>query len=196
VFVAAALGASLADVALGAQACAVVLLNTELASAVGPAYGTPVGCPRLDADGTTLQVTTTGVAMYRGDGLSAFASGDQHWALTDQGLQLWTGNWHNGLLPPAMPNTTDALAEEALTRVASVEPMTLLSVDPNLDTAVIQQDASGSTLTVQMASGCPDLAAAVGDHVFLRSDGPAQNLVLVRQHETCAVATLAATEND
>jgi hypothetical protein len=193
-----ALSAGPADVALGAQPCLTALAETQLASAVGAAYGTPVGCPRVDADGDTLQITTTGLAMYRQDGLSVFASGDQHWALTDQGLQTWSANWHNGLLPPTSSSplaVTDQTAS-LRTHLASIEPMTLLGVDPDLATAVIKQDSTGGMLRIQTASGCQDLAAAVGDHVFLRSDGTSEDLVLVRQHETCAVAPLGAAEND
>ena len=193
------MGAGPADGALGAGACVTAQPSTQLASAVGAAYGLPVGCPHVDADGSTLQITTTGLAMYRQDGLSVFASGDQHWALSDQGLETWSANWHNGLLPPTTPvgSAEPDQSESLQSGLASVQPMTLLGVDPHLGTAMITEDATGRTFTVQAAANaCPDLATAVGDHVFLRSDGTAQDLVLVRQRETCAVAILGAAEND
>src|SRR5262249_27239034 len=159
----------------------------------GPSViGVAVGCARVDAEGNTLQPTTTGLAIYRGDGTAVFASGDQHWAVTDQGLQTWTANWHNGLYPPTAVSAgtgNTAIRESAL---ASIRPMTLLQVGDGSNAAVLQDDASGSSQTVELANSCPGLPGALGDHVFVRTDGLVTNLVLVGQHQTCAVASLGA----
>src|SRR3954470_20157295 len=54
---------------------------------IGAIMGTPSSCPRVDANGDTIQVTSTGLAIHRSDGMSIFASGDDHWALTGDGLE-------------------------------------------------------------------------------------------------------------
>jgi hypothetical protein len=178
-----------------AQACAPVA--PQLASMLGSTFGTPTTCARLDASGNSLQTTTTGLLIVRPDGTAIFASGDQHWALTDDGLESWIGNWHTGLYPPVSP-ASDIQTNTTVSAVAQVQPMTLLGFDRNQATALMRDDQNGSPLLVQIAGGCPDLPTTVGDHVFLRlrSDGTVWDLVLVRQHETCAVATLRAAEND
>jgi hypothetical protein len=167
-----------------------------LQHAVGAAFGSPVGCRRVDAHGNTLQPTTTGLAITRPDGMAIFATDEQHWALTDRGLVTWTGNWHNGLYSPVTSPVDLEQTQLAQTQLARISPMTLVSFDATQATAVMKEDASGSTLLVQTAGGCPDLPSAVGDHVFVRSNGVASDLVLVRHHETCAVATMHAADND
>jgi hypothetical protein len=179
---------------VGAQQCSATL--ADLRQVIEPSViGVAVGCARVDADGNTLQPTTTGLAIYRGDGTAVFASGDQHWALTDQGLQTWTANWHNGLYPPTAVSaeTGDAALHESA--AARIRPMTLLQAGDGSNAAVLRDDASGSSQTVQLASSCPALSSATGDHVFVRSDGLVTDLVLVGQHQTCAVASPGATDN-
>jgi hypothetical protein len=165
---------------------------------IGAVMGAPISCPRVDGDGNTLQVSTTGLAVRRGDGMLVFASGDEHWALSAAGLQQWTGNWHNGLYPPVTPEPVVADAEVTPTQQpepARVEAMTLVQVAPDGPNAVVVEDPSGSMFTVETADGCPDVDAAVGDHVFLRSGGPQTDLILMEQHETCAVAAMRPADD-
>jgi hypothetical protein len=231
--VVAALGSvSASDLAFGAQPCSAGV--ADLQAVIGATVvGAPVGCVRQDAAGDLLQVTTTGLAVYQEDGTTLFASGDQHWALTDQGLQTWTANWHNGLLPPAAaPTAAETARAPEKVKPAVVHAMTLVREDDASGSAVLRDDgsagnavaqpadasgssavvqppdasgvsaltqvsdASGSMLVAQLASDCPGLPTAVGDHVFVRSDGLSTDLVLVSHHQTCAVASLRAADND
>jgi hypothetical protein len=159
--------------------------------------GDPSSCPRVDGDGNTIQISSTGLALRRPDGMLVFASGDEHWALTSAGLQEWTGNWHNGLYPPATP-PPDEDTDVATTRPvdnARVQPVTLVQVLQDGSNVVVVEDSSGGVFAVQTADGCPDLDAAVGDHVFVRSGGSQTDLILVQQHETCAVAAMHMTQD-
>ena len=197
------LAVSLAGVPANGVALAECGLAPELSNlqqALGGVMGAPVDCARTDTVGDTLQRTTTGLAMYRADGTSIFTAGEQHWALTDSGLHTWMASWHSGLYPPdpsaggqANTQIADPQPDQPL---ASVEPMTLVRLDPDLAAAVVVEDASGSTFAVQTVSDCPDLPAAVGDHVFLRSDESGSDLILVRQQQTCAVAMVLAAGDD
>jgi len=160
--------------------------------------GTPSSCPRVDANGDTIQVTSTGLAIHRPDGMSIFASGDDHWALTGDGLEQWTGNWHNGLLPPVTPepDATPSQTPPPPEAQASLQPMRLVQVLQDGTNTVVVEDPSGSMFTVETASSCPDVDAAVGDHVFVRSGGSQTDLILLQQHETCAVATMHTAPSD
>ena len=163
-----------------------------LVQQIGAVMGAPSSCPRVDGDGTIIQVSSTGLALRRPDGMLIFASGDEHWALSDAGLQEWTGNWHNGLYPPVTPQP-DADATQAMPQQpdsAQVQTMTLVQVLQDGSNAVVVEDPSGSMFTVETADGCPDVDAAVGDHVFVRSGGSETDLILMQQHETCAVAAM------
>jgi len=164
---------------------------------IGAIMGVPTSCPRVDANGETMQTTTTGLAVHRPDGMLVFASGDDHWALTSAGLQQWTANWHNGLYPPATPQP-EAETEAAPADQASIEPMTLIKAQGLQDgsNTVVVEDSSGSMFTVETAEGCPDVDAAVGDHVFVRSGGSQTDLILMQQHQTCAVAAMHTAEGD
>jgi hypothetical protein len=51
-------------------------------------------------------------------------------------------------------------------------------------------------LTVETASGCPDLVAAVGDQVFMRTGGAQTDLILLQQREICAVADVHAADDN
>src|SRR3954451_2267158 len=186
-----------ADTALGQPACTQFAPDfTALIQQIGTVMGLPSGCPRVDGDGNIIQVSSTGLALRRPDGMLIFASGDEHWALTSAGMQEWTGNWHNGLYPPVTPQPgaetpQDEAAESrdaAPPDSAGVRPMTLIQVLQDGSNAVVVEDPSGSMFTVETANGCPDADAAVGDHVFVRSGGSQTDLILMQQHETCAVA--------
>jgi hypothetical protein len=190
---------SAGDVAFGAQSCSETFAPelSSLQQALGGVMGAPLDCARTDADGDTLQRTTTGLAMYRADdGISVFTRGEQHWALTERGLQTWTAGWHASLYPPLTPAAYAPQADEPEQPLASIQPMTVVRMDPDLPAAVVVEDGSGGTYAVQTVSDCPELPAAVGDHVFLRSDESGSDLILVRQQQTCPVATvLAASDN-
>jgi hypothetical protein len=184
--------------ALAQTSCAQLAADfAALEQQIGAIMGVPTSCPRVDANGETIQTTTTGLAVHRPDGMSVFASGDDHWALTSAGLQEWTANWHNGLYPPATPQP-EADSEAAPADQASVEPMTLIKVQGLQDgsNTVVVEDSSGSMFTVETAEGCPDVDAAVGDHVFVRSGGSQTDLILMQQHQTCAVAAMHTAEGD
>ena len=76
----------------------------ELAQQIGAAMGTPVECEHGDdASENTSQKTTTGVAVYEWcTNTPGFASGDQHWMLTPQGLEHWTGAIEEPALMPVV----------------------------------------------------------------------------------------------
>jgi hypothetical protein len=169
-----------------------------LVQQIGAVMGVPSGCPRSDGDGNTIQVSSTGLALRRPDGMLIFASGDEHWALSSAGLQAWTGNWHNGLYPPVTPQPDadgQAMREPRQADSARVRPMTLVQVAQDGSNSVVVEDASGSMFTVETVDGCPDVDAAVGDYVFVRSGGSQTDLILMQQHETCAVAAVHTAQN-
>ena len=167
---------------------------------IGTVMGTPSGCPRTDANGEIIQVTSTGLAVHRPDGVSIFAAGDNHWALSGDGLEQWTGNWHNGLYPPEVDEASapspPALSQSDREQQASVQPMRLVQVMQDATNTVVVEDPSGSMFTVETADGCHDVDAAVGDHVFVRSGGSQIDLILLQQHETCAVAAMHTAPGD
>jgi hypothetical protein len=187
-----------AGTAFGQSACTQFGADfAALEQQIGAVMGDPSGCPRVDGDGNTLQISTTGLAIRRPDGMLLFASGDEHWALSSTGLQEWTANWHTGLYPPATPRA-DVARDAPPTQQpehARVEPMTLVRVLSDDLNAVVVEDPSGSMFTVEIADGCPDLDAAVGDHVFVRSGGQQTDLILMQQHETCAVAAMHTAQD-
>jgi hypothetical protein len=162
----------------------------DLQQALGDLMGSPVACPQVDAAGNIIQVTTTGLAAYRPDGMSVFVSGEHHWALTAQGLETWTGSWHGGLYPPAAPPPAQDQPEPVQTALASVEAMTLVRVPRDGSTTALVQDARGSMYTVETGSGCPDLIAALGGYIFIRRSGPQTDMILLPQGETCAVGEM------
>ncbi len=188
-----------AGTAFGQPACTQFAPDfTALVQQIGVVMGVPSSCPRVDGDGNTIQVSSTGLALRRPDGMLIFASGDEHWALTSAGLQAWTGNWHNGLYPPVTPQPdadSDSTQEPDQADSARVQPMTLIQVLQDGSNAVVVEDPSGSMFTVETAGGCPDVDAAVGDHVFVRSGGSQTDLILMQQHETCAVAAMHAAQD-
>lgn len=191
--------------AVGAPACpaladAQVTPNlADLRQTLGGVMGSPVSCPVVDAEGHVIQVTTTGLALVDPGSVALFASGENHWALTAQGLETWTGSWHNGLYPavPAVPqqDETDATADSAA-QVGSVEAMTVVRAPQTASNSLVVQDLHGSMITLETASGCADLVAAPGDHVFIRSSGPWTDLIVLQQHATCPVAEMRTAAGD
>jgi hypothetical protein len=168
----------------------------DLQQALGAVMGSPLSCPQIDADGTIVQVTTTGLAVYRPNGMSVFASGKQHWALTAQGLETWTGNWHNGLYPPVIAPPLEDQSGFDQRAPASVQAVTVVRVPRADSSAVVVEDSEGTMFAVETASGCPDLVATPGERLFIRSDGPYADLIFLQQHETCSVAEMYAAAGD
>lgn len=66
----------------------------SLSQQLGAAMGAPTECEHGDdASGDTFQATTTGVAVYDWcTNTPSFTRGQDHWILTPQGLQHWTGD--------------------------------------------------------------------------------------------------------
>ena len=66
----------------------------DLYSQVGDAMGQPVECEHTDSSsGDALQKTTTGLAFFRrATNTPIFTNGDEHWALTADGLVYWTSD--------------------------------------------------------------------------------------------------------
>ena len=169
----------------------------NLQNALGATMGSPVSCAIVDDRGDVIQIMSTGLAMADPSGTAVFASGERHWALNADGLQTWTGNWHDGLYPPpTVAADQDGLPALAGPQPASIEPMTVVRVPGDVSTAVVVQDPDGSMFTVETDSGCPGVGAAPGDHVFVRYSGPRTDLILLQQHETCAVAAMNAAVGD
>lgn len=163
----------------------------DLQQALGDAMGSPASCAELDARGDIVQVMTTGLAVARSDGTAVFASGEHHWALTSEGLQSWVGNWHNGLYPPATPQPSPpAQAATDEVELAKIEAMTVVGLPENTSNVVVLQDPDGTLFRVQTATGCPDLAAMLGNHVFLRTSQSHTELIIVQQQATCSVADM------
>jgi hypothetical protein len=190
-----------AGTAFGQPACTQFAPDfAALVQQIGAVMGVPSSCPRVDGDGNTIQLSSTGLALRRPDGMLVFASGDEHWALSSAGLQAWTGNWHNGLYPPVTPQSdgngdaTQVVPGQQPDN-ARVRPMTLVQVLQDGSNSVVVEDPSGSMFMVQTADGCPDVDTAVGDHVFVRSGGSQTDLILMQQHETCAVATMHTAQD-
>jgi hypothetical protein len=68
---------------------------------LGDSMGQPLECEHANpANGDSLQRTTTGLAFYRqATNTPTFTTGGEHWALTSDGLQHWTGT---NIDPPTM----------------------------------------------------------------------------------------------
>jgi hypothetical protein len=66
----------------------------ELQKQLGARMGDAAECEQsIHSNGDTRQRTTTGTAYYRkGANVPTFTDGNQHWALTDDGLAYWTGD--------------------------------------------------------------------------------------------------------
>jgi hypothetical protein len=64
-----------------------------LAQAIGDVMGDPVECEHgEDASVNTLQATTTGIALYYWcTNTPSFTRGQEHWILTAEGVEHWTG---------------------------------------------------------------------------------------------------------
>lgn len=166
----------------------------DLRNSLGDAIGSPVGCAQTDDEGNTIQATTTGLAIYRPSGMALFASGDEHWALTPDGLETWTGNWHNGLEPPVSPSPRTADADGTATPLASVQAFTVVGVARQDPPAAVVEGDTGRRYTLETAAECGDVLDQVGGRVYLRwlgpAPGPGSTLIRVDRRESCALTAL------
>ena len=66
----------------------------DLARAIGSEMGVPTECEHgEESSSDTLQATTTGVAVYSWcTNTPGFTRGQEHWMLTHDGLEHWTGS--------------------------------------------------------------------------------------------------------
>jgi hypothetical protein len=172
----------------------------DLQQRLGDVMGVPAGCLQVDAAGDAIQMTTTGVAIVRPSGLVVFASGDRHWALSRDGLESWTANWHNGLDPPLGPappqEGTDQTPPEQLAQVRAVTVRRLDQESPNV---LMIEDAMGHHYRAETDGRCPDAWRALGGRAYLSSLGPVgvgtSVLISLEQHQTCALSTLEPAAN-
>ena len=67
---------------------------SSLARGVGDVMGVPIECEHGEnSSDNTLQATTTGVAVYDWcTNTPSFTRGQEHWMLTPEGVEHWTGN--------------------------------------------------------------------------------------------------------
>jgi hypothetical protein len=167
---------------------------TDLHEQLGDVMGSPVGCAVVDAEGDTVQVTTTGIAIYHPSGMALFASGDQHWALSADGLETWTGNWHNGFDPPVSPEPTPMGAELGAAPIASVKAFTVVGSAEHDPSATLVKGEAGGEYVLRTAAGCDAGLDQAGGRVYVRWVGPAagagSTLIDVDRHESCAITAL------
>ncbi len=66
----------------------------DVAQAIGNVMGVPTECEHgEDSSDNTLQATTTGVAVYYWcTNTPSFTRGQEHWMLTPEGVEHWTGD--------------------------------------------------------------------------------------------------------
>jgi hypothetical protein len=170
----------------------------RLQSLVGEPMGAPRSCSFQDADGDTLQQTTTGLALYRpSTDLALFSNGQQFWTLTGGELQQWTGNWHEGFGPPppagAPAPTRVALPPAPPQPLAWIQAADLLEVRDGQPQRV-RIAYRGTAYVLETDLGCPDAAQAVGQAVYVRSAGllgsPGSALILLDPHQECGVLAI------
>jgi len=67
---------------------------SSLAQSLGNEMGAPLECEHGDdSSENTLQATTTGIAVYYWcTNTPSFTRGQDHWVLTPQGVEHWTGD--------------------------------------------------------------------------------------------------------
>ena len=172
-----------------------------LRAALGEVMGVPTTCPQPLGNGDLVQATSTGLAIYRARaGRVLFSSAEQHWALTGGDLVSWTGNWHNGLDPPAPQPVAQDAVDLRLPRPSEALPtilvVTLVGVGQD-DPRTLALEADGALYQVRAGEGCPDAPQAVGRPVFVRSPrplgSPDADLVLLEQGESCPILALQST---
>ena len=169
----------------------------RLYAQLGDVMGLPTSCEQPSGNGDLVQATTTGVAVYRTDtGAAFFASGEQHWALTDDELVSWTGNWHQGMAPPpaAEPTEdTDLSLPVPSDSIASIVALSLVQAATD-DPRALVLDADGTLYAARTADGCKDVLRELGKTVYVRSPGPlgssGSELVLLDERQSCAITSM------
>jgi hypothetical protein len=172
----------------------------DLHQSLGDVMGAPAGCLQTDAEGNAIQMTSTGVAIVRSSGLVVFASGDHHWALSRDGLESWTGNWHNGFDPPVGPAPPLEDADQTPPdQLAQVQAVTVRRLDQENPNVLMVEDAVGHHYRAQTDGRCPDAWRALGGRAYLSSLGPVgvgtSVLISLEQHQTCALSGLEPAAN-
>jgi hypothetical protein len=166
-----------------------------LQGVLGNVMGVPTTCQQDASNGDLVQETSTGVAIYRASTrATVFVSGEQRWALTDNGFVEWTGSWHGGLDPPgAVPARDDPVGQSSPPSsddVASILVPNLVRASTD-DPEVLVMESDGGLYLVRTDEGCPDAWQEVGRPVYVRSQGslgtPGAVLVLLREHESCPI---------
>jgi hypothetical protein len=169
----------------------------RLHAQLGDAMGLPTSCEQPSGNGDLVQPTTTGVAVYRAEtGSAFFASGEQHWALTDDELVSWTGNWHQGMAPPRAAEPTedpDLSPPTPGPEIASIIGLNLVRAAPDDPRAVVL-DADGTFYAARIGDGCNDVSHEVGKTVYVRSPGPlgsaGSELVLLDERQSCSITSI------
>ena len=167
---------------------------TDLREHLGEVMGSPVACATVDAEGDTIQMTTTGIAIYHPSGMAVFASGDEHWALTADGLQTWTGNWHNGFDPPVSPAPAPIDADGSAAPIASVQAFTVVGTTAQDPAATLVREDAGGQYLLRTAAGCDAGLDRAGGLVYVRwvgsVAGAGSTLIDLERHESCAITAL------
>jgi hypothetical protein len=169
----------------------------RLYAQLGDVMGLPTSCEQRSGNGDLVQATTTGVAVYRAQtGAAFFASGEQHWALTDDALVSWTGNWHQGMAPPPAAEPTedpDLSLPAPSPSIASIVALSLVQAAADDPSAVVL-DANGTLYAARTAAGCQDVLREIGKTVYVRSPGPlgssGSELVLLDERQSCAITSM------
>jgi hypothetical protein len=161
---------------------------------LGEVMGSPVACASTDAEGDTIQLTTTGIAISHPSGMAVFASGDEHWALTADGLERWTGNWHNGFDPPISPAPTPMSADTSTAPIASVQAFTVVGNTEQDPAATLVEGDAGRQYVLRTAADCDAGLDQAGERIYVRwvgrLDGPDSTLIDIDRHESCAITAL------
>jgi len=167
---------------------------TDLRAQVGEVMGAPVTCAMVDAEGDTVQVTTTGIAISHPSGMAVFARGDDHWALSAQGLETWTGNWHNGFDPPVNPTPPPLDADADASPVASVQAFTVVGSSAQDPSATLVEGDAGRQYVLHTAAQCDAALEAEGGRVYVRWVGPragaGATLIDIERHASCPITAL------
>ena len=131
----------------------------DLDAALGGKMGEPIECEHTDPlTGATTQRTSTGVASYAKDtNALSFIAGDQHWSLTDKGLQSWTGEAGAVVAPTAV---VAVVPTPIPTQAPAATPTTPTRPDP--------QDVEITLQPTRDALAAGDLWAVIGT-IFNRS---------------------------
>jgi hypothetical protein len=159
--------------------------------------GDPTECEHaVPNSGDVLQRTTTGLALYRRDtNTPMFTNGREHWALTPDGVEHWSG-WHGSAAPAgvAAPRIVDeALASlPAAETYTPVEAVTIVDVVGDANRLlVVRRDET--VYLIETDGGCAGQPASAGGVAFVVSPnefaGPDSRLILTLGGGECPITT-------